>query len=261
MRRLLALLLALAWVLPAVGGEFRGGERDLPASGAFGWSDRPPVVAQGSSPAPGPSPSDEGLIDPRDGGLEVGLGEWAVTLEAETIRPGPVIFVIRNKGARAHGFRIRSISGRGRDRFQVRTPLIPPGGERSVTAVLATGTYRVDCFVTDSAGDHGELGMRTTLTVHADAPLLRKKAPGPSLTVSIENFGFSPDALKIPVGATLTWTNNDPTPHTITADDGSFDSGELKGGGTFSRTFDRPGAVAYRCRLHPSMTGKVEVGP
>jgi plastocyanin len=64
--------------------------------------------------------------------------------------------------------------------------------------------------------------------------------------------------LKVSIGTTVTWTNNDPTPHTITADDGSFDSGAIMAGATFSRAFDRPGTYSYHCMFHPSMQGKVE---
>jgi plastocyanin len=233
----------------------------LPAHAADRQPASQPLFAQQSSPGAAASPADQGLVDPRDEGLEVGLGEWAVTLEAEAIRPGPVTFVVRNKGTRAHGFRIRSLGGRGRDRIRYRSPLVQPGGETSLTVVLVPGAYRVDCYVTDSAGDHGALGMRTTLNVRADAPLLPKQAPGLSSGVSIAKFGFFPEVLRVRVGTTVTWTNQDPTPHTIKADDGGFDSGEVKAGGTFSRTFDRPGTFSYHCALHPSMRGRVEVQP
>jgi len=275
MRMVVASLVTVVCLLPAGERDPRSDGASLPAqvgvgdaashiflarrggSAAGGAHER---VAQQPPASPPSLPSEGALLDPREGGLEVGLGEWAVAMEAETIRPGPVTFVVRNKGTRAHGFRIRSMSGRGRDRLQVRSPLIQPGGERSVTAVLAPGTYRVDCYVTDAAGDHGALGMRTMLTVQADAPLLQKKAPESSPGVSIAGFSFSPAVLKVPVGTTVTWTNNDPTPHTITADDGSFDSGAVNAGGTFGRTFDRPGTFSYHCALHPSMQGKVETG-
>lgn len=260
MRMILAPPLTVVCLLLAGGGESHGGETSLATALAAQDPAGQVLFAQQSSP-PASSPSDEGLIDPREGGLQVGLGEWAVTMEADTIRPGSITFVIRNKGTRTHGFRIRSMSGRGRDRIQMRTPLIQPGGERSLTIVLAPGRYRVDCYVTDAAGDHGDLGMQTMLTVRADAPLLQKQTPEPSLGVSIERFAFSPEALKVPVGTTVTWTNRDPTAHTITADDGSFDSGQIQPAGTFSKTYDRAGTFAYHCLIHPSMQGKIEVGP
>jgi cupredoxin-like protein len=260
MRMVAASLFTVVCLLPAGERESRADGASLSRRAALGDAAGHILFAQQSSSSPVSPPSEGALVDPREGGLEVGLGEWAVTLEAETIRPGPVTFVVRNKGTRAHGFRIRSMSGRGRDRYQIRSPLIQPGGERSVTAVLAPGAYRVDCYVTDSAGDHAGLGMRTMLTVRADAPLLQITAPESSPGVVIAGFSFSPGVLKVSVGTTVTWTNNDPTPHTITADDGSFDSGAIMAGGTFSRIFDRPGTYPYHCMFHPSMQGKVETG-
>ena len=77
--------------------------------------------------------------------------------------------------------------------------------------------------------------------------------------VAIQDFAFSPQVLEIPVGTTVTWTNNDTSQHTATANDGSFDSGILAQGGTFSFTFDTPGTYDYICSLHPNMTGQIVV--
>lgn len=48
-------------------------------------------------------------------------------------------------------------------------------------------------------------------------------------------------------------------PHTVTADDGSFDSGTVEPGQTFSFTIEGNGAVTYACRIHPEMTGTIVV--
>ena len=71
---------------------------------------------------------------------------------------------------------------------------------------------------------------------------------------------YSVNDLMVELGATVTWTNNDQAmPHTVTAVDGSFDSGQLSPGQTFSFTFDKPGEFEYYCTLHPWMRAKVEV--
>jgi plastocyanin len=77
--------------------------------------------------------------------------------------------------------------------------------------------------------------------------------------VAIRGFAFDPPATSVAVGSEITWTNADPAPHTVTADDGSFDSGPLGQGGTFSTTFNEAGDVAYACSIHPSMKGTVTV--
>jgi plastocyanin len=63
----------------------------------------------------------------------------------------------------------------------------------------------------------------------------------------------------VAVGTTVTWTNQDSTAHTVTANDGSFDSGPIQPGKSFSHTFSTAGTVAYHCKIHPSMTATVTV--
>lgn len=77
--------------------------------------------------------------------------------------------------------------------------------------------------------------------------------------VGIQNFAFAPKEVVISAGATVTWTQKDGAPHTVTAKDGSFDSGTLAQGERFSQTFSRKGVYEYICRIHPSMTGKITV--
>lgn len=77
--------------------------------------------------------------------------------------------------------------------------------------------------------------------------------------IAIQDFAFDPDDLTIPVGTTVTWTNNDGAPHTVTADDGSFDSGNLGQGDTFTFTFEEAGTFTYICKIHPSMTATITV--
>jgi plastocyanin len=77
--------------------------------------------------------------------------------------------------------------------------------------------------------------------------------------VSIANFAFSPPSLTIKAGQTVTWTNNDSVAHTITADDNSFDSGQVAPGATYQHTFAKAGTVSYHCSIHPSMTANITV--
>ena len=79
-------------------------------------------------------------------------------------------------------------------------------------------------------------------------------------SVSIKNFAFSVSSLSVKSGTTVTWTNNDATTHTVTADDGSFDSGNIAPGASFSHTFNAAGAIAYHCSIHTTMTANVVVG-
>jgi plastocyanin len=99
----------------------------------------------------------------------------------------------------------------------------------------------------------------------AVAPAVASTAPSAAApaaagnAVSIANFSFSPAAITVSIGATITWTNNDSSSHTVTADDGSFDSGRLAPGATFSQTFATAGTFAYHCSIHSMMKGTVTV--
>jgi len=75
----------------------------------------------------------------------------------------------------------------------------------------------------------------------------------------IRSMVFGPKRIEIRAGGTVTWTNNDPLIHTITADDGSWDSGPIEPGGTWSHTFTQPGEVAFHCTPHPFMKAVVVV--
>ena len=80
--------------------------------------------------------------------------------------------------------------------------------------------------------------------------------------VAIRDFGFHPDSLSVPSGATVTWINcetGDVPPHTTTSDGGAWNSPDLSPGDRFSHTFPAQGAYPYHCTPHPFMTGKVVV--
>ena len=85
-----------------------------------------------------------------------------------------------------------------------------------------------------------------------------KSATG-AQAVQIHNFAFTPATLEIPAGTTVTWTNLDTVAHTATADDGTFDSGNINPNESFSFQFDTPGTYVYNCSYHPSMQGTIVV--
>jgi len=78
--------------------------------------------------------------------------------------------------------------------------------------------------------------------------------------VKIKDFMFSPKTLTVPVGTTVTWTNNDDDPHTVASiDKTTFKSSALDTGEKYSYTFTKPGKYAYFCSIHPKMTAEVVV--
>jgi plastocyanin len=76
---------------------------------------------------------------------------------------------------------------------------------------------------------------------------------------------YEPSPAKVAVGSTVTWTNDDALPHTVTSgnpekgSDGIFDSGIVNADKSFSHTFDKAGILDYYCAIHPWMTGRIIV--
>lgn len=89
------------------------------------------------------------------------------------------------------------------------------------------------------------------------APPVNAPPAAASAAVEISGFAFSPSNLAVAKGTTVTWTNKDSVGHTVTS--GSFDSGTVPNGGTFSFTFTQDGTYGYHCSIHPSMTGTITV--
>lgn len=77
--------------------------------------------------------------------------------------------------------------------------------------------------------------------------------------INIENFEFDPDKLTVKAGDTITVTNRDGAAHTLTADDGSFDTGDLQGDESSEITIDEPGKYSYLCEIHQYMKGTLRV--
>jgi plastocyanin len=80
-------------------------------------------------------------------------------------------------------------------------------------------------------------------------------------TVMIKGYAYSPAAPTVSVGDTVTWTNMDTAPHTVTVTSGpeKFNSGNLANGESYSFTFTKPGTYAYYCAVHPDMKATVTV--
>jgi plastocyanin len=83
-------------------------------------------------------------------------------------------------------------------------------------------------------------------------------------TVRIIDNAFAPQIVRVAVGGSVEWSNDGRAAHTVTADDDSWDSGNLDPGQEFDHSFDQAGVYTYYCRYHGSpgagMTGTVVVG-
>jgi plastocyanin len=123
-----------------------------------------------------------------------------------------------------------------------------------------------------AAKDSGVMNTPTptvTATVTPTAVPTATRTPVPTeppSEVSMAGFSFVPATLTVPDGTTVTWSNDSSFNHTVTADNGMFDSGVVAPGDTFSFTFDTPGNYLYYCVLHGGpggigMSGMVIVTP
>ena len=96
------------------------------------------------------------------------------------------------------------------------------------------------------------------LTAAGEAVVAAATSPA---AVKIDNFAFAPATLTVTAGSTVTWKNEDDSPHRIGDKNGTFKSAALDTDETFSHTFAVPGEYAYICTIHPYMAGKIIVKP
>jgi plastocyanin len=78
-------------------------------------------------------------------------------------------------------------------------------------------------------------------------------------TVEIRDFAFVPATLRVRPGDRVTWINRDIAPHTVTAADESWDSGEMAQGAAYTHTVKADQTDNYFCRFHPSMTARLDI--
>ncbi len=100
--------------------------------------------------------------------------------------------------------------------------------------------------------------MKNALAILALA-VLTAAAPKPALIVHLSDFSFKPASATVSVGDTVEFTNDDAFPHTVTAANGAFDSGNLDEHTSWSYTFKKAGTYALMCTYHPNMKGMLTV--
>ena len=86
-----------------------------------------------------------------------------------------------------------------------------------------------------------------------------RPVPTPAATVHIQNSAFVPQTVQIRAGQSVMFVNDDIFSHTVTADNKSYDSGDLAKGRSWTHTFTAVGTSTYTCTYHPFMRGSVSV--
>ena len=103
-------------------------------------------------------------------------------------------------------------------------------------------------------------GVWYVISPAGDKVEAESSASSDGASISIASFKFAPQTLTVKVGTTVTWTNNDSTPHNVIADNGEFSSNTLQQNDTFSFTFTKAGTYAYYCSFHGGSGGNGMAG-
>jgi plastocyanin len=77
--------------------------------------------------------------------------------------------------------------------------------------------------------------------------------------VSIDMFAFTPETITVNPGDSVTWSNDDGSPHGVKYGDGAPGNDYMLPGAAYTRRFDAAGTFDYACPIHPYMTGRVVV--
>jgi plastocyanin len=76
--------------------------------------------------------------------------------------------------------------------------------------------------------------------------------------ITIADFAFKPKTITVTAGTKIAIKNTDDTTHTLTANKGAFNAGDINGGKSASITVKKPGTYAYHCQIHNFMKGTVK---
>ena len=93
-----------------------------------------------------------------------------------------------------------------------------------------------------------------------DAPSTEADPAAGSDSVTISDFTYEPESLEVAAGTEVEVVNDDDAAHTLTADDGAFDTGDIAGGESATVTVEGSGEVPYHCTIHDYMRGTLVVG-
>ncbi|MDG6922171.1 MAG: cupredoxin domain-containing protein [Nitrososphaerota archaeon] len=149
-----------------------------------------------------------------------------------------------------------------------------PGNVTAIGSFVAkyTGVFEYYCVYHVQIGMFGYLTVlpnaaynsttttatTTTTTTNASNPVVSIEYGSAANSTTIY---YSPPTITVVIGVnnTVTWVNNDIAPHTVTADDGSFNSGNLDAGASWTHVFTTPGTYSYHCNYHTWMHGTIIV--
>ncbi|WP_055745830.1 stalk domain-containing protein [Brevibacillus choshinensis] len=130
-------------------------------------------------------------------------------------------------------------------------------GEPAVFDKVTPGTHTLTVQLVGN--DHKPISPAVKQVIHFQTMAMPGHEAALSHTVDIQSFSFKPGSLTIEAGSTVTFKNLDDVVHTVTAKDGTFDSGPINKGTTYTATFNKPGVYSIYCKPHTFMTGTITV--
>lgn len=129
-----------------------------------------------------------------------------------------------------------------------------------------SGHFGVAWLASEGEGTHVTIELVEAQDAGASAESAQEASPdaadasAESTAVTIQGFAFNPPTIEIPAGGSVTWSNEDNTPHTATGlDRDALQSGAIAFGDSFTQTFDTAGTFEYFCEFHPNMEGSIVV--
>jgi len=259
-----ALAGALVLVLAACQGGGSGGAYGGGAGGAYGARSSSAAAAP-AAPAPANTPAAAAM--PSVSVADQPIKDDMVTV-AQVVSNGPGWIVIHADKNGAPGPVLGYSAVKDGENADVAVKLAAEGRTETLYAMLHTdagtvGTYEfpgadvpvamngaaiTPAFKVAGGASQGAAPGQATATSQG-------AAAGQSAAVKLVNFKFTPAQLTVKVGTTVVWTSEDNAPHTVTADDGSFNSGNLKKGDSFKFTFTKAGTFPYYCAYHGTAGG------
>ncbi|MBK5288749.1 MAG: nitrite reductase, copper-containing [Acidimicrobiia bacterium] len=136
----------------------------------------------------------------------------------------------------------------------------------AVGTLIVEGPEQPEIFAPGGVGaangdGPGASSTTTTTTAAPAASAVQVRIPKGAYDPANAATAFGPATVHVKAGETVEWINGDIIVHTVTADDKSFDSGDIGKAKHWRRKFTKPGTYTYHCTPHPFMKGTVIVDP
>ena len=138
--------------------------------------------------------------------------------------------------------------------------LLAAGCGSSSSSTTTTTTTGASAKTTSTGASSG--GLKTDTTPKYASPAASAPVQSGTVQIAYHNIAIDPDTLKVKVGSTIKWTNQDPVEHNVTSEGGpaKFASKNFGENGTYELKVTKPGVIHYECTIHPAtMNGTIEV--